>query len=97
MKLDELYNEMLEIAKKIGITVRKDNGKFKGGTCIINDKDVIVINNSIPIEARTSMLAKCLSKYSINNVFMKPQLRDYIDNSTENKQDNEIQFIINTN
>jgi hypothetical protein len=80
MDLNEVFNEMIEIAKKIGITVRKENGKFKGGTCIINEEEVILINNSIPIESKTRMLANCLSNYKIEDVFMKPMVRDYIEN-----------------
>ena len=79
MKLDEVYDEMLEIANKIGVKVRKDSGKFRGGNCTVNDQEVILINKSIPLEARTSVLAKCLSSYSIQNVFMKPAVRDYIE------------------
>ena len=79
MKLNEVYDEMLDIAKKIGVTVRKENGKFKGGNCTINNEEVILINNSIPLETRTSILARCLNNYSIQNVFMKPAVRDYIE------------------
>ena len=66
MKINEVYDEMLEIAKKIGVTVRKGSGKLHGGNCKINDEEVIVLNKSIPLERRTSMLAKCLSHYSMS-------------------------------
>ncbi|MFC2131295.1 hypothetical protein ACFLSQ_07660 [Bacteroidota bacterium] len=97
MKLNEVYDEMIEIAKRIGVTVRKENGKFKGGTCTINDEEVILINKSIPLETRTSVLAKCLTDYSIENVFMKPAVRDYIEQEQfkrENTNDNDYHFII---
>jgi len=97
MKLNEVYDEMLDIAKKIGVTVRKENGKFKGGNCIINNEEVILINNTIPLETRTSILAGCLTNYSINNVFMKPAVRDYIEQEQfkrERTNEEDLQLII---
>ncbi|ROL59658.1 hypothetical protein D9V86_10425 [Bacteroidetes/Chlorobi group bacterium ChocPot_Mid] len=97
MKLNEVYDEMLDIAKKIGVTVRKENGKFKGGNCTINNEEVILINNSIPLETRTSILAKCLTNYSINNIFMKPAVRDYIEQEQykrEKSNNDDFQLII---
>jgi len=88
---------MLEIAKKIGVTVRKEKGRFSGGNCVINDKKMIVINNSVPMEMKTSMLAKCLLQFEINNVFIKPAVRDYIEKEQrlDFKEDNSPQFVIN--
>jgi len=98
MKLNEVYDEMLELAKKIGVTVRKENGKFRSGNCTINEEEVIVLNNSIPLEAKSSMLAKCLSTYSIQDVFMKPAVRDYIEKEQFKREaDNDVQLIINSN
>jgi hypothetical protein len=98
MKLNEVYDEMLELAKKIGVTVRKEKGKFRGGNCTINEEKLIVLNNSIPLEAKSSMLAKCLSNYSIQDVFMKPAVRDYIENEQFKREgENDIQLIINSN
>ncbi|MFH1049823.1 MAG: hypothetical protein V1779_02705 [bacterium] len=97
MKINEVYDEMLDIAKRIGVTVRKENGKFKGGNCTINNEEIILINNSIPLETRTSILAKCLTNYSINNVFMKPAVRDYIEQEQykrEKENEDDFQFII---
>lgn len=101
MKINEVYEEMIEIAKKIGVSVRKESGKFKGGYCTINNQDIIIINSSIPLETRTSLLAKCLSNCSIQDVFMKPAVRDYIEKEQfkrETASENDYNFIIeNTN
>lgn len=98
MKLNEVYDEMLELAKKIGVTVRKESGKFRGGNCKLNEEEVIVINNAIPLEQKSSMLAKSLSNYNtIHDVFMKPAVRDYIENEQyKREKETEIQLIINT-
>lgn len=84
MKPEEVYNELIEIADKLGIKVRKDSGNFRGGSCILNEQKIIVINNSIPIEAKANLLAKCLTTFSIENVFIKPAVRDYINKVATN-------------
>ncbi len=95
MKPEEIYNELLEIADKLGITVRKDKGKFRGGSCVLNEHKIIVINNSIPLTAKASILAKCLNSFSIENVFIKPAIRNYINTITSHDTDDKNEISLN--
>ena len=92
MQLKELYEELLAIADKIGIKVRKEKGNFSGGNCVINNKNFIVINNSVPLEMKTSTLAKCLRQYPIDNVFIKPVVREYIEQEIQLRFDSKDEY-----
>lgn len=84
MKLIEIHNELMEIAKSLGITVRKEKGNFRSGFCIINDKEVIVLNKNATIESLVSVLALCLARYS-DKLYIKPVIREFIDKEVQNK------------
>lgn len=92
LQLNELYEELLALADKIGIKVRKEKGNFGGGSCIINDNNFIIINNSVPLEMKTSTLAKCLRQYPIDNLFIKPAVREYIDQEIQLRIDSKDEY-----
>lgn len=79
MKITEIYEELVEIAKKLNITVRKENGKFKSGFCVVDDDKYIVVNRSTPIESTTAIIARTLLEQDIKDVYIKPAVREYIE------------------
>ncbi len=84
MKLIEIQKELMELAKSLGISVRKEKGNFRSGFCLVNDKEVIVLNKTSTIESLVSVLAICLAKYS-DKLYIKPVLREFIEKEIENK------------
>ena len=80
MKKEKLYIEFENLAEKIGLRVIKGKGDFQGGTCIIKDEKVIVVNKNRPIEQKLKILASCFNKIDLNGVYIVPALRDYIEN-----------------
>ncbi len=83
MKPKELHKELLEIAKNLGVKVRKGDGKFRSGLCMVNDAPVIVINKTTPVEGAVSVIAKGLASLEIENIFIKPAVRDYIEREAD--------------
>lgn len=99
MNLSEINKELLELAKSLGISIRKEKGNFRSGFCIVNEKEVLVLNKTSTIESLTSVLAICLSRYS-DKLYIKPAVRDFIEKEIENrsnKNTNEIQIEVNQN
>ena len=62
MKNKELLEEFHSLAEKLDVKIMKGKGDFSGGSCIVNEK-VIVINNMKPIEQRLNTLASCFKDY----------------------------------
>lgn len=80
MKINDMYNELLEAAKLCGITVRRETGNFRSGYAILKDRQVIIINKTTPIETAASVIARSLPEDLIANTFLKPVVRTYIEN-----------------
>ena len=57
MKKEKLYIEFENLAEKLGLRVIKGKGDFQGGSCILKDEKVIVVNKSKPIEQKLKILA----------------------------------------
>ena len=72
MKKEKLYIEFENLAEKLGVRVIKGKGDFQGGSCIIKDEKVIVVNKNKPIEQKLKILASCFNKIDLNSVYVVP-------------------------
>ena len=81
MKKEKLYIEFENLAEKLGLRVIKGKGDFQGGSCIIKDEKVIVVNKNKPIEQKLKILASCFNKIDLNGIYIVPALRAYIEDS----------------
>ena len=79
MKLKQVYEELMKIASDVGIKVLKGNGSFRGGYCIVKDEDLIILNKTATLEVMSSVLARSLLEKNIDNVFVKPVIREFIE------------------
>ena len=81
MNKEKLYIEFENLAEKLGLRVIKGKGDFQGGSCIIKDEKVIVVNKNKPIEQKLKILASCFNKIDLNGIYIVPALRAYIEDS----------------
>ena len=75
---------MEELAHKLGIAVRHENIPIDeafsaGGLCRIRDKQVIIINENASSGDKVLALGKALKRFDLNNIYMKPALRQFLD------------------
>lgn len=84
MKAKQIQEELHQLTKDLGIKIRRESGKFKSGWCIVNDNKLILINRTAPPEMVASVVAKCLAMHNLDNVFIKPAIREFIDNERSN-------------
>lgn len=67
------------VAEQIGLTVRVEMGDFDGGICTVKEKRVILINRRHPLAKRVHVMAKALNQAGLDDVFLKPALREAIE------------------
>lgn len=79
MKPSQTYKDIVDLLEKIGIRIILDKGNFKSAPCMIEDENVVVINKNSPMENRIQVLSEFLSKKNIKNIFVKPYLREIIE------------------
>ena len=81
MKKVKLYTEFEELGQRLGLKILKGKGDFSGGTCTVNSETVIVINKMKPLEQRLRTLATSCLEYNLDEIYMVPALRAYIEES----------------
>ena len=81
MKKMKLYTEFEELGQRLGLKILKGKGDFSGGTCTVNNETVIVINKMKPMEQRLRILATSFLEFNLDEIYMVPALRAYIEES----------------
>ena len=79
MKPEKMLSALLEGAEQLGIKIIQDKGNFKGGYCILENKDIIVLNKLNPIEQKVKSLALAFSKLDVSGIYIKPAIREIIE------------------
>ena len=77
-KKTQLLEDFLEVGEKCNIKIIHDRGDFNRDNSLLFSNDTIVINKHKPLEQRLYVLAKCFSQINLDNVYIKPVLRDLI-------------------
>lgn len=79
MNQETLLIELEELAVQLGIQVRYEKGDFDGGYCILKDKKTLVVNKRLFDNRKTSVLARGISEFGLENVYIKPAVRLFIE------------------
>ena len=78
MKPGQLFEQFEKLAEKFELQIIQGKGDFHGGSCIIKQDKVIVVNKMMPIEQRLRVLAQEFSSLNLNSIYIVPALRDFI-------------------
>ncbi len=79
MKHEELIEEFQALAGQLGITVRYEKGDFEGGYCILKERKLLLVNRRLMPQRKASVLAAALQEIGLENVFLKPALRAFLE------------------
>lgn len=79
MKYQELISELEALAAQLGLKLRYEKGDFEGGYCIVKDERMLVVNKKLSDQRKAAVLATALNEYGLDNIFIKPSVREYIE------------------
>lgn len=79
MTHEQILRELEELAKNSGVGIRYEKGDFEGGYCVLKTERMIVINKRLMTARRASVLARGLAEVGIDSVYLKPAIREYIE------------------
>lgn len=79
MTQEQILKELEALAANSGIVVRYEKGDFEGGFCVLKTERLIVVNKKLPPARRASVLAQGLAEIGIEDRYLKPAIRDYIE------------------
>ncbi len=80
MNFLKIIQELEELVAQVGVKLRYEKGDFDGGYCILKDQKVLVVNKRLTDARKASILSQALTEIGIDAIFIKPVLRDFIDN-----------------
>jgi hypothetical protein len=78
-QLKQILTELEEVVMRVGYKVRYEKGNFEGGYCVLRDSSLIVVNNRSGIEKRISIVSRCLKEIGVDDIFVKPNIREVIE------------------
>ncbi len=79
MTHDQILKELEDLAEKSSISLRYEKGDFDGGFCVLKDERIIVVNKRLVIQKRAAVLAQALAEVGIEEVYLKPAVRQFIE------------------
>ncbi len=79
MKHEEIVAELETAAQQLGVTIRYEKGDFEGGFCILKAQRILIINKKLLPNRKAAVLAVAMHELGLENVFVKPALREYIE------------------
>lgn len=79
MTAEQMINELEELARNCGITIRYEKGDFEGGFCVLKEERLIVINKRLHPARKASVLAQGVAEVGVDEMYLKPAVREYIE------------------
>ncbi|MFC2085739.1 hypothetical protein ACFLRO_00850 [Bacteroidota bacterium] len=79
MKPDKLIRELEVELTKMGVRVRREKGSFKGGWCVVNDEECLMINKRQSAETQFAILAEAIRTLPLDSVYLKPNVRSALE------------------
>lgn len=69
-----------EVFKTLGYTIRYEKGNFQSGYCLVQDKKIIVINKFFEMEARINALVEILNTIDFQVSQFDERLQKFLKN-----------------
>jgi hypothetical protein len=84
MKPEQTYQDLKELAEKLGVTVSEQNLRSTGikvnsGFCKVKGKNTLIMDKQLPFQDKIEILATCLNKLPHEDIFIVPVLRNFLD------------------
>jgi hypothetical protein len=92
----QILLELEEVVAKLGFRVRFEKGNFRGGHCIVKEEKLFLINSRFEPDKKISTLARSLNQFNLEDIFIKPHIRELIEKESRSKEKPEELELENT-
>ena len=86
MKAKSIYKQLSLLADQLNIKIIKGKGNFKGGSCVIKEESIIVINKNKPFEDCVKNLALSLLEFNLSNIEIDSNIRSMLNKYKKEKE-----------
>ena len=74
------------LIQNLSIDLRYEKGEFEGGLCRLQNKNLFIINNKLPVENKIKIIAAELRSLQLNHIYIRPALRKIIEEGQEDNK-----------
>jgi mRNA-degrading endonuclease RelE of RelBE toxin-antitoxin system len=78
-ELENIFNELKQLANELGAKVRFERGDFVGGYCIVKTDKTIVINKISSLQKKIIILSTALKELGANEIYLPPKIRELME------------------
>lgn len=75
MKIVQIVKELEEAAEQLGLRVRREKGNFRGGHCVRDGEEFLMLNRRHSPEVHLAVLADALRDADLDSVYLRPAVR----------------------
>ena len=79
MKPQHILQNFENLINNLSIDLRYEKGDFIGGLCKVGNKEVLIVNNKLPIEGKIKLMARELNRLNLERIYIRPALRNIIE------------------
>jgi len=79
VKPKKLLQELELVAEKLGIQTVYDTFQGRGGGCRVIEDRYIVINSRLADDVKAELFLKALSELPIDEIYIKPEIRELLE------------------
>jgi len=79
MKAPALVAALEDALRQLGVRVRRERGRFRGGRCVVEGETTVVLNRLHPPEAQAAVLAAALAALPHDTLYLRPAVRDAVE------------------
>ena len=91
MKTPEIVRELEAAVQQLGVVVRRERGNFRGGYCVRDDEEILMLNRSHPPEIHLSVLSTALKDLPVETVFLRPAVRRALEDAWSRSLDIDLE------
>ena len=81
MKTVQIVKELEAAVEQLGLRVRREKGNFRGGYCVRNEEEFLMLNRVHPPEVHLAVLADALKTMDVDSVYLRPLVRQALEDA----------------
>ena len=74
-----ILQDLESLATDLAIELRYDALEGRGGLCKYGGKTYLIVNRSLSVQERIHLLSRALSRFPLDDVFLRPQIRELLE------------------
>ena len=80
-KANTILKELEEVAEKLGIKIRYEKTKARGGLCKKDEQFMIIIDKASNPHYKITVLSEALKGFDLDGIYISPKIRELLEDA----------------